>query len=248
MHTVERILDQRSQRVTSTQRRRAWVVSLITHSLIAGGVWAASTLKPEPPPKPTFIPLIRVIPPAALGVRKPPPPPQSKPKPKPKPEPKVVKPPPPPPKPKPAAPVIATKKPKPKPPPPTPAPAPPPPPALPEVAKRQGILRGNPLGSSSSAQVGVEDPDFTYGYYLDQMIAILSRNWVRPQINRRLGKARLYYRIQRNGTIADLRLVDSSGSDVFDQAALRAIEASIPLPPLPRGYKRDYLGINLQVE
>ena len=94
----------------------------------------------------------------------------------------------------------------------------------------------------------MEDPDFTYGYYIDQMIAILSRNWVRPTINRRLSPTRLYYRVQRDGTVIDLRLLDSSGSDVFDQAAMRAVEASIPLPPLPRGYKKDYLGINLLVE
>ncbi|RMH22076.1 MAG: TonB C-terminal domain-containing protein [Acidobacteria bacterium] len=136
----------------------------------------------------------------------------------------------------------------PPPPPPEPAAPPPPEPPPPEPQKRRGIERGNPLGASSSATAGAEDPDFTYGYYLDNMIAILSQNWVRPRLAKRIDVARIYFRIHRDGSISDLQLVQSSGSEIFDQAALRAVEASAPLPRLPSGYKKDYLGINLVVE
>lgn len=124
----------------------------------------------------------------------------------------------------------------------------PPPPALPEVARRRGILRGNPLGSSSSASVGVEDPDFTYGYYIDGMVTHIGQYWTRPNIAQRLEEAQVYYRILPDGRITDLRLIQSSGSTTFDEAAMRAIQAAVPLPPLPRGYKKDYLGITLVVQ
>lgn len=124
----------------------------------------------------------------------------------------------------------------------------PPPPALPEVVRRRGILRGNPLGSSSSASVGVEDPDFTYGYYIDGMVTHIGQYWTRPNIAQRLEEAQVYYRILPDGRITDLRLIQSSGSTTFDEAAMRAIQAAVPLPPLPRGYKKDYLGITLVVQ
>ncbi|MEM6457465.1 MAG: energy transducer TonB, partial [Acidobacteriota bacterium] len=133
-----------------------------------------------------------------------------------------------------------------------PAPTPPkavtPRPAAPtSPPKRKGIVRGNPLGASSSATVGVEDPNFTYGYYLDRVLAAISENWVRPPVGGGLDEALLAFRILENGQITELRLATSSGSDAFDRAAMRAIEASTPLPPLPRGYKKDYLGIQLVV-
>lgn len=131
--------------------------------------------------------------------------------------------------------------PKPAPPPPSPAP---PPPALPEPAKPRGVLRGNPLGANDSTAIGVEDPDFTYGYYVRQLAAALSANWRRPPVPERIRDARFYFRIRPDGSITEVRMIDSSGSEVFDQAARRAIDVS-KLPPLPRSYSKDYLGITV---
>lgn len=106
------------------------------------------------------------------------------------------------------------------------------------------MARGNPLGASHSTAVGVEDPDFTYGYYINQLVAALSSKWRRPPVPERIDDARWYFRIQRDGTVTEIRLVDESGSQVFDSAARRAIE-SATLPPLPRSYDKDYLGITV---
>ena len=129
-------------------------------------------------------------------------------------------------------------------------PAPPPPPSLPAPAppKRQGSPFGSPLGASSSRTViGVEDPDFTFGYYLDRVAAVITGNLVRPKVEERV-EALFYFRIERDGTVTALELRQSSGLMIFDEAARRAIETSSPLPPLPRGYKKSYLGINLVVK
>ena len=131
------------------------------------------------------------------------------------------------------------------PPPPPPRSAPPAPATPPP--KRQGSPFGSSLGASTSkARVGVEDPNFTYGWYLDRVAAMISDNWVRPPIGD-VEQAILYFRIRRDGVITDLKIAETSGSGSFDEAALRAVQASSPLPPLPRSYQRESLGINLIV-
>jgi len=243
MSSVNIILADRALGTTRAQRRRAGSLSLLLHLALVASVWLATTLGDQRHQKRPVAAIVRVVTPAALGIKRPPPPP---PPPQHRP-PSETPPPPAPPPPEPAvqAPVIAVKK---KTPAPTAVP-PPPPPAVPpastpEPPKRRGVLRGNPLGSSHSAAVGVEDPDFTYGYYVNQLVAALSSNWRRPPVPERIRDVRFYFRILRNGTLGELRMIDSSGSRVFDDAAQRAIEIST-LPPLPRSYAKDYLGITV---
>ncbi len=78
------------------------------------------------------------------------------------------------------------------------------------------------------------------------MLALISTNWVRPPVGSGV-EATVYYRIQRDGRVTELRIVRSSGINSFDLAALRAVQSSSPLPPLPRGFKDGSLGVNLIV-
>ena len=122
-------------------------------------------------------------------------------------------------------------------------------PAKPEPAPAQPEAEGSPLGAAAglalgAAIAGLENPDFTYGYYVDQMLGLLQRNWVRPLIGSGV-EATVYYRIQRDGRITDLAIAKSSGINSFDLAALRAVQSSSPLPPLPRAYRHSYLGVTL---
>ncbi len=124
-----------------------------------------------------------------------------------------------------------------------PAPAKPTPePAEPEV---QGSERGSANALALGAAVaGLDNPDFVYGYYVDQMLAMIQRNWVRPMVGSGV-EATVHYRIQRDGRIVDVRIASSSGINSFDLAALRAVQASTPLPPLPRAFREGSLGVNL---
>jgi TonB family protein len=78
------------------------------------------------------------------------------------------------------------------------------------------------------------------------MLALISTNWVRPPVGSGV-EAIVYYRIQRDGRVTELRIVHSSGINSFDLAVLRAVQSSSPLPPLPRGFKDGSLGVNLIV-
>jgi TonB family protein len=48
--------------------------------------------------------------------------------------------------------------------------------------------------------------------------------------------------------VTDIRIVKSSGLPFVDRAALRAVEASSPLPPLPAEYAGAHLGVQLDFE
>ena len=247
-------------RLFKERRRRAalgrWsgtAVSFALHVTLTAGFVLLPFLFDKPQPKLDFV-AVTVVSPAALGIADPPPPPPPPPRtPPPPPEPVPPPPAPPPPTaaPDPEVPVLRTqRRPDKKP---ERSEVPPPPPAPPSRTERrppqrQGSILGNPLGATATnAALGVEDPNFTHGWYLDQLINRITSNWTRPVVGADI-HAIFHFRIRKDGTVVDLELRQASEVPEFDQAARRAIEASSPLPPLPRAYKPDSLGINLKVE
>jgi periplasmic protein TonB len=113
---------------------------------------------------------------------------------------------------------------------------------------RRGGPRGNPLGTTAfGSEVGsLDNPDFTYGYYLDRLLSLIDAQWARPAMGSGV-KAVIFFRIHRDGSMTDLRVEQSSGYNSFDLAALRAVQNAVPFPPLPRAYKHEDLGVNLIV-
>lgn len=122
---------------------------------------------------------------------------------------------------------------------PPPLPAPPaaryPPPAAtaaPEV----------PVGSSGVAGL---DSDFPYPLYVAQMNRLIGAHWTRPAAGDQT-TATIYFVIDRDGTVRDVKQEIASGSGLYDRAALRAVLESSPLPPLPFGYNGTFLGVHLK--
>lgn len=113
---------------------------------------------------------------------------------------------------------------------------------------RRGGPRGNPLGTTAfgSELGGIDNPDFTYGYYLDRLLSLIDAQWVRPSMGTGI-KTVIFFRINRDGSMTDLRVEQSSGYNSFDLAALRAVQNAAPFPPLPRAFQHDSLGVNLIV-
>jgi TonB family protein len=101
------------------------------------------------------------------------------------------------------------------------------------------------IGSSeSSAVAGFTDPDFHFSYYLDRMVQLISQYWQPPPLRRQI-QMTVGFRIASDGTVEDIRILESSGLQSFDDAGLRALTTASPLPPLPRGYQKPSLGVNL---
>ncbi len=244
---LEQLLTTRARRAAGGQPS-GYLTSVIFHSVVVAAAWFVPELFAKPPEQIDYFSVV-VVPPRALGVEQPPPPPPPKVEPPP-PEPPPPEPPTPEPEPVPEdVPVLVEKQEKKveKKPPPPKRPVAPPPKVVEPPPKRVGSPFGSSLGASTNqATLGVEDPNFTYGYYLDRVVAVISSNWVRPLMGSM--ETRLHFRIQRDGRITDLRVVTASATREFDEAALRAVETSSPLPPLPKGYSQDDLGINLIVK
>ena len=112
-------------------------------------------------------------------------------------------------------------------------------------AQRKGSARGNIAGNSAfGGAVGLDDPNFTHNYYVDQMLALISAQWHRPDVGEGI-EAELHFRVDRSGTVSELEVRTSSGSSTFDFAAMSAVGNASPLPPLPSAYSHDSLGVNL---
>lgn len=251
MATVDQVLEDRRER-DRLRLRAAFVVALVVHLGVGVAVAVAPDFARQEPEPLEFV-KVRVVPAAALGTSRPEPPrpkpPEPKPpEPEPEPEPPAPEPAPDPePPPRPAVP--PPEPPERRAPPPEPAPsrtAPSAPAASPERAQREGSPRGNPLGTSPFGVAGVDNPTFTYDYYLDQMLGRIESRWQRPRVSGPI-EAMVHFRIDKEGRISEVEVVQPSGVPAFDLAAQRAVMEAAPFPPLPRSYRSDSLGVNLIV-
>ncbi|HET7212277.1 MAG TPA: TonB family protein [Terriglobia bacterium] len=84
-----------------------------------------------------------------------------------------------------------------------------------------------------------------FGPYLARVVYIVRRNWysVIPESARlgEKGRVALVFEIIKDGSVPQLRLLASSGSQALDQAALASIRASNPFPPLPQQFTGKHL-------
>jgi len=108
------------------------------------------------------------------------------------------------------------------------------------------------VGPAGAGNVGVggarfDQADFTYDYYVSRMLIAIGTNWFKPS---QAGSASpvIRFRIERDGTISDPVVEKSSGLPFVDRAAMRAVLASSPLPPLPAEYGGTHLGVHLKFE
>lgn len=88
--------------------------------------------------------------------------------------------------------------------------------------------------------ITLEGRPFEFPWYLEEIYRKVARNWRPPSATL---KATIHFRIDRTGRIEDIEVERSSGNFLFDQASLRAVQAANPMPPLPREYGGDWLGV-----
>lgn len=91
--------------------------------------------------------------------------------------------------------------------------------------------------------LSLDSANFPFSYYLRQVTGRIEENWVRPQHN--LGRVVIYFRIKRDGTIAEPQIHESSRNSAVDLLASGAVRRSEPFPPLPVEFGGDFLGIYL---
>jgi TonB family protein len=106
----------------------------------------------------------------------------------------------------------------------------------------EGGLSTNPGGTGGQTNnVNFCDPQ-----YLGQMIALIHRNWNQQQSV--IGRPIVRYVIQRDGTITEITLRQSSGYTALDLNSLRAVQLTRAIPPLPQCYPHPTYAMNLTFE
>jgi len=109
---------------------------------------------------------------------------------------------------------------------------------------------GPAAGAGGTAGIGglkLDQADFKYPVYIERLVLIISLNWFRPAQSVQINPV-VHFQIERDGTVTDARILTSSGLAFVDRAALRAVIASSPLPPLPADYGGPRLGIQVVFE
>lgn len=126
----------------------------------------------------------------------------------------------------------------------------PPPNAVPFGVGGQPAMSYNEFATSGgNLGIAFGEGDFgsRYGWYVAAVRNRVSSNWLLSTISPNVMTApRLYveFDIQRDGTITNIRLTQGSGNPEVDRSALRAIQASSPLGPLPSDYSGNQIAVS----
>jgi len=108
-----------------------------------------------------------------------------------------------------------------------------------------GGRSGGYAGAGIQLLTPTEGVDFTS--YLSRLRDVVQRNWdaIMPESARLGDKGRviLQFRIMRDGSVPSLepQLMDSSGKEPLDRAAISSIHSSTPFEPLPSAFSGPYI-------
>jgi protein TonB len=117
-------------------------------------------------------------------------------------------------------------------------------PTSPPVATGGGGGRGLSVGENTGGSASGIPADFHFTYYIERMLALIESRWYKPSAP--IGtRARVRFVILKSGKVEGIQLEESSGISSFDRAALRAMYAANPLPPLPPAYGKPSLTVHL---
>ena len=114
----------------------------------------------------------------------------------------------------------------------------------------------NPGASSSGVAVqGEGGGDFAtrYGWYVESVKRAISQNWIQTSIDPSIRAARrahsvVTFRINRNGTVTNIRLENSSGNRSMDDSATRALLSIDKFPTLPSDYSGSYVDVTFDFD
>ena len=114
----------------------------------------------------------------------------------------------------------------------------------------EGInLPPSPGAQCSALELKSDPMGVDFRPYLTQILATIRRNWyaVMPESVKlgRRGTVGLLFAIVKSGTVSKVTYAFQSGTDSLDKAAVAAISASNPFPPLPAEFKGERVVLQL---
>jgi TonB family protein len=86
--------------------------------------------------------------------------------------------------------------------------------------------------SETNSATKIDDSQTDYGSYFADLQRRIMRTWLPPK-QRETAQVVIFFKVHKSGEVSDVRVNRSSGINIVDQAAIRAIENAAPLKPLP---------------
>jgi len=131
---------------------------------------------------------------------------------------------------------------------------PPPPNAVPGRGGQPDLPTGyNDKAGAPSSGVAMQNQgggDFAsrYGWYIAAAKRRIDPNWDRLSIDSSVRNSStlhcaVFFIINRDGSVKNVRIAESSGNLSWDNAGIRAILSSTPLPPLPSDYPHSDVSV-----
>jgi TonB family protein len=112
-----------------------------------------------------------------------------------------------------------------------------------------------PLNNSGINASGPGGGDFAnrYGWYVEAIRRAVNQNWMQNTIDpavraARRAKTTLTFTINRDGTVKNIRIEESSGNRSMDDSAQRALLSIDRFPPLPADYSGTYVNVTFDFD
>lgn len=76
--------------------------------------------------------------------------------------------------------------------------------------------------------------EIDYGPYMNNLKKQITAHW-KPPVQPSTKYCKVLFKVEKNGTLKDLKLTESSGTSIVDISALKAVSEAAPFPSLPDG-------------
>jgi colicin import membrane protein len=113
-------------------------------------------------------------------------------------------------------------------------------------AGEKGAQQAGPPGGADGAQVGL-----ARRLYYTEIWNAIRRQWALPEfLKAQKLETVLVIVVRRDGKVLDLRVEKSSGNEIYDESARRAVRKAEPLPPFPAIYSpaQEEIGLRFRPE
>jgi len=125
------------------------------------------------------------------------------------------------------------------------------------ASRAAGVGQGGDFGLGTGvhgAQMGPfeilsDTQGVDFGPYLQRILEDVRQNWyhlIPESAEMKKGKLAIEFAITKDGKVADMRLIASSGDTALDRPAWGSITASNPFPPLPSEFTGPFLALRFR--
>ncbi|WP_428897419.1 protein TonB [Parelusimicrobium proximum] len=105
---------------------------------------------------------------------------------------------------------------------------------------------GSAAGEKGAAGLKTDFSNFPYPWYITQVRNSLWTQWEKRRPGRTDVKALVSFAIQKDGSIKNAKIAESSKDEAYDYAALSSVTNAAPFPALPKDFDKSELTVSVE--